>query len=112
MVVPAAQQNVAPREPRKLAETIEISVEVGAEIDAVAKKLNIPYRSVRDVIAAHGEDVLRRKLVGQVAGIYAAHVNGLLPVQTGPAAPEPSQSIRSLDPLEVPRAAGAGAVIP
>lgn len=112
MVVAAEKQNVAPREPRKLAESIEITVEVGAEIDAVAKKLGIPYRSVRDVVAAHGEDVLRRKLVGQVAAIYAGHVAGILPMQTGPAAPEPAQSIRSLDPVEVPRAAGAGAVIP
>jgi hypothetical protein len=88
MVVPTEAQNVTPRKPT---ETIEISVPVAKECAEVAAKLDIPVRAVRDVVAAHGTDILQRKLVNQVARIYAAHVNGLLPAQTGPAAPVPGE---------------------
>lgn len=82
MKIPAEEQTVAT--PRKAPESIEISVPVAAECLAVAEKLGIPYRSVRDVVAAHAADVLNRKILGQAARIYAAHVQGILPMQNAP----------------------------
>jgi hypothetical protein len=82
---PEAPQQITT--PRSAPETIEISVRCAAECAAVADKLGIPYRAVRDVVSAHATDILQRKIEGQVPKIYAAHVNGLLPMQTVPVAP-------------------------
>lgn len=80
MVVAPEVQKVEQKRPA--AETIEIPVPCAPECAAVAETLGIPVRAVRDVVAAFGADVLKRKIVGQVGRIYAAHVNGLLPAQT------------------------------
>lgn len=76
MIVTAEEQEVTPR---KKPENIDVSIPCAQECAEVAARLGIPVRAVRDVVAAFATDACERKVVGQVARIYKAHVDGLLP---------------------------------
>lgn len=67
--------------PRKPPESIQFELAIADEIREVAGKLGLPYGAVRDVVANFGTDVLERKVQGQVAKIFKAHIDGLLPPQ-------------------------------